>query len=122
MSAEGQAPRRDIVIAATVIITAVITATTLAILADKSTTAIVVIVLPLVLAVLAFFGAKLQAGQQEIKTLSNGNNAALLGNVMELAKLLAAAQRVAPADVLPTTTTVTTTTTPTQAVTTPAPQ
>jgi uncharacterized protein YabE (DUF348 family) len=96
VSAEVPSPRRDVVIAATVIITAVIVAVTLVILADKPTSAIVLIVVPLVMAVLVFFGARIQAGQQQIQTQVNGNQSAQLAATMELARLLAAAQPVAP--------------------------
>lgn len=96
MSAETPGPRRDIVIAATVIVVSVIACVTLAIMEDKPTTAILTIVVPLAFAVLVFFGAKLQAGQQQLQTQVNGNQAAALAANMELARLLAAAQPVAP--------------------------
>ena len=111
MTTDIPSPRRDVVIAATVIIVAVIIAVTVAIMNDKSTSAIVIIVVPLVMAVLVFFGARLQAGQQQIQTQVNGNASSQLAATMELARLLAAAQPVIPADVPQSTTTTTTTTT-----------
>lgn len=94
---EAPQPRRDVVVAATVIVVAMIVAVTVLVLAGKPTSAIVIIVVPLVLVALAFFGARLQAGQQQIQTQVNGNSLAQLQAMMELARLLAVAHPVAGA-------------------------
>ena len=99
MTADGiLSPRRDVVIAATVIVVAMIAAVTWLTLAGRSTAAILTIVVPLVLAVLVFFGARISAVQQQIQTQVNGNQSAQFNAVVQLAHMLAAAQPVTVAD------------------------